>query len=165
MQETEKSSAGKTRFELRLSPAEAVRLEAIATRLRISKSEVLRFALAAEPHRQNGDADKQAAAIGEALDALTSRARAVEDRLKNIESLMDSAVDLLLSISRSAQRGEAAPTSAKTPPEAANPAGASWAEFLKKTPKLNPVMSEPDWLEFLRGRYEKVFGHPPDLSS
>lgn len=164
MQKIKKSTTAKTRFELRLSAADSMRLEAIAARLGIPKSDVLKLALSAEPHHKNGESDKQAAAIAEALDALTSRTRALDDRMKNLEGLLDSAVDLLLSISRTAQR-DATPTPPKNTPETTKQASPSWAEFQKKNPKLNPVMAQPEWLDFLRGRYEKTFGHPPDLSS
>lgn len=165
MQKTEKKAAAKTRFELRLSDEEAIKLEAISNRLRIPKAEVFRLSLSAGPQPKTGDAAQQVAAVSEALDALTSRARAVEDRLKSLETLMDSAVDLLLSISRAAQRSAEATPSAQNPLEPGKATGLSWSEFQKKNPKLNPVMSEADWLKFLRERYEKTFGLSPDLST
>jgi hypothetical protein len=165
MHKTEKKAAAKTRFELRLSAAEAVKLEAISNRLRIPKAEVLRLSLSSDPQQKSHVSDRQAAAIGEALEALISRAHAVEDRLKNLETLMESAVDLLLSISRTAQRSAEATPSAQNPLEPGKATGLSWSEFQKKNPKLNPVMSEADWLKFLRERYEKTFGLSPDLST
>lgn len=167
MSKTEKSDragGGSIRFEMRLSPADAVRLEAISTRLRLTKADVLRLSLSPDFERRHADASgRDVSALSESLDALSARASAVEDRLKSVESLLDSAVDLLLAISRNSQSADRPPAANDRRSDAGDGAP-SWEEFLKKNPKSNPIMPTADWHEFLRNRYIKTFGREPVIN-
>lgn len=160
-----KSSDKHVRFGVRLSPGDAVQLEAMAQHLGISKSDVMRLSLSSKSDAGN-------AVVSEALDAVTSRIKALDERLQGLESLLSGAVDLLLSLSRTSQqntplapREAVPPQGEKTQAAQPAPAGPKWSEYLKKNYKTNPVMSDAAWSEFLKKRYTEQHGFPPDLST
>lgn len=160
MSKTAKTSTPAVRFEMRLSPADAQRLDAISARLHLSKSDVLRLALDPDFGRESTTLSHEVGVINESLDALNAR-------LKNIEALLDSALDLLLVVSRnSAPEAQPAtsPDQSAKPANSASPSAPTWQAWLAKNPKLNPVMPESKWHDFLRARYEKEFGIPPVVS-
>lgn len=160
-----KTHEKQTRFGVRLSPGEAIQLEAIARKLNISKSEVLRLSLSAEAGRKSTQTDAAGAVLSESLDAVSLRMRALDDRVKSMENLLGSAVDLLLSLSRNGQPSATQPAPEKTQTGKQATAAPSWAEYTRKNIKTNPIMSNESWLEFLKNRYTEQHGHPPDLSS
>lgn len=169
--EMKKSAEKQTRFELRLSPGDAVQLEAMARHLGVSKSEVLRLSLSSK-NSLKPSSDAGNAVISEALDAVVLRIKGLDERLQGMESLLSSAVDLLLSVSRSAQQNAQPAPRHPEPPQgektqAAQPAPAvpRWSEYVKKNYKTNPVMTDAAWIEFLSKRYREQHGFPPDLST
>lgn len=163
-----KSSDKQVKFGVRLSPGEVIQLEAIARKLGITKSEVLRLSLSSQASLNPPKPDADNEVISEALDAVSTRVKALDDRLHNLESLLGSAVDLLLSMSRNSQppQHNTSPQpqtgSAQEKPQPALPA---WSAYRKKYPKLSPVMSEMDWAEFLKKRYTDEYGTEPDLAT
>lgn len=164
MPKTVKKSIAKSRFELRLSHGEVQRLDAIAARLNITKSDVLRLALNPDFGRESTTQRPEIGVVAESLDAVNSRVAALDSSLKNIESLLDSALDLLIAMSRNSQSYNAQAVSEEpsgNPQNQSTPGLPTWQAWLLKNPKLNPVMSETQWHEFLRTRYEKEFGVPP----
>ena len=161
----EKNAKKQTQFLLRLTPGDAIQLEAIACRLGITKSQVLRLSLAPSNAHKNPKSDKEMAALADTLDAIFSRLGALDARLQNVESLMGGAADLLLSMSRAAQ--QPAPRQAEpVQAEKAQPAaGLKWSDFARKHHKTSPIMSDGEWTEFLKKRYSEQYGFPPDLSA
>lgn len=153
------------RIGLRLTPGEATQLEAISHRLGVTKSDVLRLSLSARSSMESANPDAGLKAVSSALDAVLLRLDSVSDRLQNIETLQGNSVDLLLSVSRASQpspsRGEP-PTKPQNQPAGRGPA---WSEYFKKNPKINPIMSDAAWLDFLKKRYQETHGHPPDLTA
>ena len=159
-------------FGLRLSPGEAIQLDAISRSLRITKSDVLRLSLSSQSSLKPSSQDAGNEVIAEALDAVSGRIRTLDDRLEGVESMLSSAVDLLLSLSRNMKTDDRHPERQPEPqtrPEpakiAATQALPGWAAFQVKHFKINPIMSDQQWVDFLKGKYEKDFKQPPDLSS
>lgn len=165
---------------LRITPAEAVQLDAIARQLGITKSEVLRLSLSASGQRRAEEAGSESGrrlrAIAETGEAVFSRLGDLVTRVENVEAVASDMAALLLSISSNLA---AAPQSADRRNEGVTPAptnqnsaaGGSprtlprWSEYVARHPKTNLVMSDADWLSFVRGRYEKQFGTPPDTTT
>lgn len=164
----EKSKKNGTQFLLRMTGGEAVQLEAIARKLGVTKSEVLRLSLSSQASLKSQKTDTDSAVISEALGAVSARVKAIDDRLQNLESLLSSAVDLLLSVSRNTQ-----PAQRQTEPQQKHenahdtqkPASPSWADYSKKHYKSSPIMSDEEWSDFLKKHYTDKFGHPPDLTT
>lgn len=163
-------------FGLRLSPGEAIQLDAISRSLRITKSDVLRLSLSSQSSLKPSSQGAGNEVIAEALDAVSGRIRTLDDRLEGVESMLSSAVDLLLSLSRNMKPDDRHPErhperqpEPQTRPEpakiAATPALPGWAAFQIKHFKISPIMSDEQWVDFLKGKYEKDFKQPPDLSS
>jgi hypothetical protein len=127
----------------------------------------MRLSLSSKNSLKPSKSDAGNAVVSEALDAVVLRIKSLDERLQSMESLLSSAVDLLLSVSRSAQQNAqpAPPQGEKT--QAAQPAlaGPKWSEYLKKNYKTNLVMSDAAWSEFLKKRYTEQHGFPPDLST
>lgn len=159
-----KSSDKQVRFGVRLSAGEVIQLEAIARHLGITKSEVLRLSLSAQSGLKDQKPGTDSAAMSKALDAVSLKVQAVDDRLHNLESLLGSAVDLLLSVSRNTQPPEFR-RNEQTPPASQIHATPKWSDYIKKNFKTSPVMSDQAWSDFLKKRYEETYGHPPDLST
>jgi hypothetical protein len=167
-----KSPDKQVRFGVRLSPGEAVQLEAMARHLGISKSDVLRLSLSSQNSLKPSKSDTSNAVVSEALDAVASRIKALDDRLQGMESLLSGAVDLLLSLSRTSQQNTSSTPRHPEPPQGEKTqvvqpasAGPKWSEYVKKNYKTNPVMSDAAWAEFLKTRYTEQHGFPPDLST
>lgn len=167
-----KSPDKHVRFGVRLSPGDAVQLEAMAQHLGISKSDVMRLSLSSQNSLKPSKSDAGNAVVSEALDAVGLRVKALDERLQGMESLLSSAVDLLLSVSRSAQqntppapRHPEPPQGEKTQAAQPAPAGPRWSDYVKKNYKTSPIMSDADWAEFLKKRYTEQHGFPPDLST
>lgn len=168
----EKNAKKQTQFLLRLTPGDAIQLEAIACRLGVSKSDVLRLSLSSQNSLKSSKTDTSNAVMSEALDAVASRIKALDDRLQGMESLLSGAVDLLLSLSRTAQQNAQSAPRHPEPPQsektqAAQPAqaGSKWSDYTKKNYKTSPIMSDAEWAEFLKKRYTEQHGFPPDLST
>ena len=164
----EKNAKKQTQFLLRLTPGDAIQLEAIACRLGVSKSDVLRLSLSSQNSLKSSKTDTSNAVMSEALDAVASRIKALDDRLQGMESLLSGAVDLLLSLSRTAQQNaQSAPRQPEpVQVEKAQPAaGPKWSDYTKKNYKTSPIMSDAEWAEFLKKRYTEQHGFPPDLST
>lgn len=163
-----KSPDKHVRFGVRLSPGDAIQLEAIACRLGITKSQVLRLSLSSENSLKPAKTDAGNAAASDALDAIFSRMSALDERLQNMQSLLSGAVDLLLSMSRTAQQNaQSAPRQPEPVPieKPQTPAGPKWSDYVRKNYKTSPIMSDADWAEFLKKRYAEQHGFPPDLST
>lgn len=153
-----------TQFLLRMSDGEAVQLLAIARKLGITKSQVLRLSLSSENSLQPSKSD----AGSDALDAIILRMSALDERLQRMEALLSGTVDLLLSMSRTAQQNT---QSARHQPEPVQVEktqtahGPKWSDYTKKNYKTSPIMSDAEWSEFLKKRYTEQHGFPPDLST
>lgn len=163
-----KSPDKHVRFGVRLSPGDAVQLEAMAQHLGISKSEVLRLSLSSQNSLKPSKSDAGNAAVSEALDAVGLRIKALDDRLQSMESLLSSAVDLLLSVSRSAQQNTPPAPRHPEPPQVEKTQtahGPKWSDYTRKNYKTSPIMSDAEWAEFLKKRYTEQHGFPPDLST
>lgn len=164
----EKNAKKQTQFLLRLTPGDAIQLEAIACRLGITKSQVLRLSLAPSNAHKNPKSDKEMAALADTLDAIFLRMSALDARLQNMESLMSGTVDLLLSMSQTAQQNTQ-PAPRQPEPvrveKTQTPAGPKWSDYTKKNYKTSPIMSDGEWKEFLKKRYTEQHGFPPDLST
>lgn len=157
-----------TQFLLRMSDGEAIQLNAIARKLGITKSQVLRLSLSSENSLKPSKTDAGNAASSEAVDTIFLRMGALDERLKRMETLLSGTVDLLLSMSRTAQQNtQSAPRQAEpVQAEKAQPAaGPKWSDYTRKNYKTSPIMSDREWLEFLKKRYTEQHGFPPDLST
>lgn len=163
-----KSPDKHVRFGVRLSPGDAVQLEAMARHLGISKSEVMRLSLSSENSLKPSKTDVGNAAASEAMDAIFLRMSALDARLQNMESLMSGTVDLLLSMSQTAQQNTQ-PAPRQPEPvrveKTQTPAGPKWSDYTRKNFKTSPILSDAEWADFLRKRYTEQHGFPPDLST
>lgn len=168
------------RFEVRMTPAEAVRLEAIAKRANCAKGDVLRLAL--DPDFAAGRDPLAARKLDEieaAISVQAASAEAIAERLAGLEKLVGDLADLTLAVSRNIaeihsaqharapgapQHRQAAPQPAK-PAEPPKPNRPSWKAFQAAHPKEYPMMTAVAWDELLAEDYEKKFGVKPDLNS
>lgn len=168
------------RFEVRMTPAEAVRLDAIAKRAKVPKGDVLRLAL--DPDFSAGHdplAERRLVQIESGIVTQVAAAEATAERLAGLEKLVSDLADLALAMSRNIAeihaarpaRAPAAPQQRSAAPQPVKPAAApqprlpSWTEFQDAHPKEYPMMTAAAWSEFLAEDYEKKYGVKPDLNS
>lgn len=161
------------RFEVRITAAEALKLDAIARHLRCSKGDVLRLALS--PNFGDGSsvvAEKKAERIEAGIAEISATVSALAARLESVETLVGGMVDLVLSLTKNltpsaTQDRPAHPRDARHNPtvKPAATARPGWKEYQAKNPKEYPLMTPEAWVEFLAEEYEKKFGVKPDLNS